>query len=270
MTASTAVPPTPAGLSRAIGRFPYRLQMAGGWIDQPFVSERNPEPPGSMVVVSMQPTVKYMERSGMATGTRVVAQRLWGDEVPSDRSPDELVRELYAVENEGRQDPSGSQDMCGLVYRGVSRLDYDASVEGGWFPSHVESTSDPKVVTWLEQVLHLVPVGGRPDGYNPLGEKHLDPAWIARLSASGRACYEAIVAMDVKALGESLNECARAWDAILPQVYVHPAIKADLHGLLTGYAASYAGAMYSGCGGGYIIVASDDPPAGSARISVRA
>ncbi|GEM_PF-6845641 len=31
---------------------PYRLALAGGWIDQPFVSERNPEPPGSMVVIS--------------------------------------------------------------------------------------------------------------------------------------------------------------------------------------------------------------------------
>ncbi len=27
--------------------------MAGGWIDQPFVSTLNPEPPGSMVVVSL-------------------------------------------------------------------------------------------------------------------------------------------------------------------------------------------------------------------------
>jgi len=269
MTASTAAPSTPAGLSRAIGRFPYRLQMAGGWIDQPFVSERNPEPPGSMVVVSMHPTVKYMERSGMATGTRVVAQRLWGHEVPTDRSPDELVRELYAAENDGREHPSGSQDMCGLIYPGVSRLDYDASVEGGWFPSRVESISDPEVAAWLERVIHLVPVGGRPDGYDPLGERRLDPAWVARLGASGRACFDAIVAMDLAALGESLNECSRAWDAILPQIYEHPAIKADLRGLLAGYTAEYPGAMYSGCGGGYLIVASGEAPPGSARISVR-
>lgn len=273
MTASTAATSTAKSssttLGGAIGRLPYRLQMAGGWIDQPFVSERNPEPPGSMVVVSMHPTVRYMERSGMATGTRVVAQELWGDELPSDRSPDELVRELYAVENDGRADPSGSQDMCGLIYPGISRLDYDASVEGGWFPSHVDSTTDPEVVAWLEQVIHLVPVGGRPDGYNPLGEKHLEPAWIARLSASGEACYDAIVARDLAALGASLNECSLAWGAILPQVFVHPAIKTDLRGLLAGYASEYPGAMYSGCGGGYVIVASGEPPPGSARISVR-
>ena len=269
MTASTENPATPASLRGAIGSFPYRLQMAGGWIDQPFVSEANPEPPGSMVVVSMLPTVKYMERSGMATGTRRVAQQLWDDAVPTDRSAEELVRELYRVENEGLDDPSGSQDMCGLIYPGISRLDYDSSVEGGWFPSHVESTSDPEAVAWLEQVIHLIPVGGRPDGYNPLGIKNLEPQWVARLGACGRDCYEAIVAMDLAALGGSLNENSRAWQAILPQVYEHPAIKADLWGLLTGYMADYPGAMYSGCGGGYVIVASDEPPAGSARISVR-
>ena len=118
--------------------------MAGGWIDQPFVSSLNPEPPGSMVVVSLQPTVRFMDRCGMATGTRVAAQALWGDALPADRPPASLVRELYAAENADRDEPSGSQDMCGLVYPGISRLDYDASVDGGWFPAHVESTTRPR------------------------------------------------------------------------------------------------------------------------------
>ena len=30
-------------ITDAIGDFPYRIQMAGGWIDQPFVSQLNPE-----------------------------------------------------------------------------------------------------------------------------------------------------------------------------------------------------------------------------------
>lgn len=244
--------------------------MAGGWIDQPFVSKVHPEPPGSMVVVSLRPTVKYMERSGMATGTRRVARELWGDELPNGRDRAELVRELYAAENEGLAEPSGSQDMCGLIYPGISRLDYDASVEGGWFPSHIESTTDPDVVAWLESVIHLVPIGGRPDGYNPLITKNLEPAWIKRLGDSGGACYDAILAMDLAALGASLNETSRAWRAILPDIYEHETISGDLWGLLSGYMAAYPGAMQSGCGGGYVIVASAEAPAGSARISVRA
>jgi hypothetical protein len=222
-----------------------------------------------MVVVSLQPVVRYMDRCGMATGTRVAAQALWGNAFPVDRTPASLVRELYAVENANLAEPSGSQDMCGLIYPGISRLDYDASIDGGWFPSHVESTSDPDVIAWLERVIHLVPVMQRPPGYGPLGVKHLDPAWIARLGASGRACYDAIVAMDLRALGESLNECTRAWDAILPQVYAHPTISIDLLGLVGAYAAEHPGAMLSGCGGGYVIVASETPPAGSSRVVVR-
>jgi len=260
----------PTGIATAIGGLPYRLQLAGGWIDQPFLSAHNPEPPGSMVVVSLQPLTRYMDRCGMATGTRVVAQKLWGGTLPADRSPASLVRELYAAENADRDEPSGSQDMCGLVYRGISRLDYDIDVDGGWFPATVTSTSDPEVVAWLERVLHLVPVMQRPPGYGPLGIKRLDPGWIARLSASGRACYDAIVGMDLGALGESFNECSRAWDAILPQVFVHPTISMDLRGLLAAHAADAAGAMMSGCGGGYVIVASETPPPGSFRVVVRA
>ncbi len=267
--APSGTSPTVPGLHGVIGSLPYRLQMAGGWIDQPFVSRLNPEPPGSMVVVSLRPTIRYMDRCGMATGTRVAAHALWGDSLPADRTPGSLVRELYATENADRDEPSGSQDMCGLVYPGISRLDYDAAVDGGWFPAHVESTSEPAVVAWLERVIHLVPVGQRPIGYGPLGVKRLDPGWIERLGASGRACYDAIVAMDLAALGESLNECSRAWDAILPQVFEHPTITIDLRGLLAAYAADYPGAMYSGCGGGYLVVASEDAPPGSSRVSVR-
>ena len=48
-----------------------------------------------------EPTVRYMDRCGMATGTRAGGQRLWGDALPADRRPADLVRELYAAENAG-------------------------------------------------------------------------------------------------------------------------------------------------------------------------
>jgi hypothetical protein len=35
-------------VTEVIGAIPNRLQTAGGWIDQPFVSRLNPRPPGSM------------------------------------------------------------------------------------------------------------------------------------------------------------------------------------------------------------------------------
>ena len=42
-------------MQQLIGNIPHRLALAGGWIDQPFVSRLNPAPPGSMVVVSLEP-----------------------------------------------------------------------------------------------------------------------------------------------------------------------------------------------------------------------
>jgi len=255
-------------VGRVIGGIPYRLALAGGWIDQPFVSRRNPRPPGSMVVVGVNPTFRFMERSGLATGTREVANKLWNGRLPR-RSPAALVRELYHAENNGRANPSGSQDMIGLVYPGINRLDYDYSANGGVFPSHVEPLNNLRVARWLEKIIHLLPVGTRPDGYSPLGKKNLDPKWISRLGYSGRDCFDAIRNLDTAALGASFNECMKCWEAILPATVRHPAIKTDLVGLLRAYQSCYPGAMYSGCGGGYLLVASDTPVPGAFHVSVR-
>jgi hypothetical protein len=251
-----------------IGAIPHRLALAGGWIDQPFLSAHNPEPPGSMVVVSLEPDRWFMDRAGIAGGTRKIARALWADALPP-RPKEELVRELYAAENDGRAEPSGSQDMIGLVYPGVSRLDYDIAREGGRFPAHIESCCDPGVARWLEGVLQMVPVSQRPEGYNPLGVKNLDPRWIARLSAAGRACYDSIVGRDVDALGESMNECMRCWAALLPHVVSHPTLRVDLGAVLAAYQADYPGAMYSGCGGGYLLLASERDVPGAFRVKVR-
>lgn len=251
-----------------LGRIPYRLALAGGWIDQPFISRLNPEPPGSMVVVSLRPTHWYMERSGMATGTRRVARALWGDAIPGG-DPAAQVRTLYEAENRNLPDPSGSQDMVGLIYGGVSRLDYDARVGGGVFPAHIESCRDREVARWLERVLHLLPVGPRPEGYHPLEEMNPDPAWVARLGRTGRACYDAIRARDAAALGASMNACMECWERLLPGTIRHPTIRIDLKAILGHYQARSLGAMFSGCGGGYLAIVSEDPVPGAARVSVR-
>ena len=259
---------TPTNLAGVIGRIPYRMAFAGGWIDQPFVSRRNPAPPGAMVVVGLEPEFRFMDRAGMATGTRTVATKLWRGRLP-DRDPAALVEALYAAENKGKAEPSGSQDMIGLIYPGVNRLDFDARHAGGVFPKHIESNNDPRVARWLERVIHMVPVAPRPPGYNPLGEKHLDRAWIRRLGQSGKDCFDAIVSRDVRALGASMNECMRCWEKILPHTVRHATLTVDLAALLRCYQARYPGAMYSGCGGGYLYVVSETPVPGAFKIKVR-
>ena len=194
--------------------------------------------------------------------------KLWHGRLPK-RPLDDLVRELYEAENHGKAEPSGSQDMIGLIYPGVNRLDYDYRVRGGVFTSHIESCNQPKVARWLSRVLHLVAVEPRPDGYSPLGVKHLDPKWVARLGQSGRDCYDAILRMDATALGASLNLNMKCWETLLPHVVRHPRLRVELLPLLQAYQRQYLGAMYSGCGGGYLIVVSNEPVPGAFKVNVR-
>jgi hypothetical protein len=255
-------------ITDVIGEIPYRMAFAGGWIDQPFVSQHNPTPPGSMVVVGLEPTFWYMERAGMSTGTRKVALKLWDGRLP-DRDPKELVKELYEEENRGKPEPSGSQDMIGLIYPGVNRLDFDFDHEGGIFPKHIESNNDPEVARWLEDVIHMVPIAPRPAGYNPLGVKNLDTEWVRRLGQTGKDCYDAILKMDVQGLADSMNECMQCWEIILPATVRHSTVETDLLGILKHYQTQYAGAMYSGCGGGYVYVVSETPVPGAIQVKVR-
>jgi hypothetical protein len=260
--------PATSPVAKILGTLPNRLQLAGGWIDQPFVSQHNPKPPGSMVVVQIEPDFRPMDRSGIASGTRAVAMKMWKDKLPN-RPPEDLVSELYEAENKGKSEPSGSQDMIGLVYPGVNRLDYDHKIHGGVFPAHIESCNSSKVAHWLETVLHLLPVEPRPDGYNPLGLKNLEPKWVARLGQSGKDCFEAIVKMDAPALGASLNLNMKCWETLLPNTVRHPLIRLNLMALLKAYQRQYLGAMFSGCGGGYLMVVSKEPVPGAFKVNIR-
>jgi hypothetical protein len=59
------------------------------------------------------------------------------------------------------------------------------------------------------------------------------------------------------------------WEKILPQTVRHPSITVDLMALLDYYQNRYAGAMYSGCGGGYLYVVSSEPVPGGFQVNIR-
>jgi len=259
---------TGSEITEVTGNFPYRIALAGGWIDQPFVSRFNPSPPGSMVVVSIVPQYRFMDRAGFASSTRKVAADLWREGLPHG-DPSELVKNLYQAENNGKADPSGSQDMIGMIYPGINRLDYDFQHEGGIFPVKLESCCDPETARWLESVLHLIPVCQRPHGYNPLGIKNLVPEWIQRLGQTGKDCYRSILKNDLPGLGQSMNDCMECWETILPNTVRHTTIQIDLIGIMRYYQDYFPGAMYSGCGGGYLIVASENEVPGSFQVKIR-
>jgi cytidyltransferase-like protein len=239
-------------------RFPYRLCLAGGWIDQPWVSEIHP---GSVVVAQIWPAMDFNDRSGLATSSRNVGIRLWGDRYP-DGDCEKNAKLLFGAENPpGTKYISGSQDHIGLLYPGINRLYYN----GGYWPETIDSTVDAQICDWLSQVLHLVPLEPRPFGYDPLREMHLEKLFIKELGEAGELCWQSILKKDIIGLGIGLTNTFLAWKKILP--YTVP--KWVMNEMVTKYFPNYPGAITSGSGGGYVIVASEKPIEGAIKIKVR-
>jgi len=239
-------------------RFPYRLCLAGGWIDQPWVSEIHP---GSVVVAQIWPTIDFNNRSGLATSSRNVGIELWGDRYP-DGDYERNARLLFGAENPpGKKYVSGSQDHIGLLYPGISQLFYN----GGYWPERIESTTDKDICDWLSDVLHLVPLEPRPGGYDPLKIMHLEKELIRELGEAGDICWEAILRKDIIGLGKALTTTLLSWRKILP-VTVPDWVMKEME---TKYFPNFTGAITSGSGGGYVIVASEKKVEGAIKIRVR-
>ena len=239
-------------------RFPYRLCLAGGWIDQPWVSEICP---GSVVVAQIWPTMDFNDRSGLATSSRKVGIQIWGDRYPAG-DHEQNAKLLFGAENPpGKKYVSGSQDHIGLLYPGVNRLYYN----GGYWPERIESTTEKEICDWLSDVLHMVPLEPRPDGYDPLKEMHLEKRFIRELGEAGELCWESILKKDIHGLGKALTDTLLSWKKILPLV-VPDWVMQEME---TKYFSNYPGAITSGSGGGYIIVVSEKEIEGSFKIKVR-
>ena len=239
-------------------KFPYRLCLAGGWIDQPWVSKLHP---GSVVVAQIWPTMEFNDRSGLATSSRKTGIQIWGDKYP-DGDHELNAKLLFGAENPpGKMYISGSQDHIGLLFPGINRLFYS----GGYWPQRIESTTSPEICDWLSDVLHLVPLTPRPEGYDPLKIVHLEKPLVRELGEAGDACWESILRKDVDGLGKSLTKTLVSWKKILPLTVPDLVMKE----LETKYFTEYPGAITSGSGGGYIIVASDKEVQGAIKIRVR-
>ncbi len=246
-----------SGTKKAM-RFPFRLCLAGGWIDQPWVSKIYP---GSVVVTQIWPTMDFNGRSGLATSSRDFGIKIWGDRYP-DGDPVENAKILFGAENPpGKKYVSGSQDHLGLLLPGVNRLYYN----GGFWPGKIESNTNKDICDWLSDVIHLVKLKPRPDGYDPLKEMHLEKPFIRELGEAGDRCWESILKKDVNGLGKAMTDTLILWKKILPLTVPDIILKE----METKYFNNYPGAVTSGAGGGYIVVASEKEIKGAIKIKVR-
>ena len=252
------LPPRSSSGTKKEMKFPYRVCIAGGWIDQPWVSVINP---GAVVVAQLWPEIDFNDRSGMATSSRKVAIELWDGKIPEGDSV-RNAQLLFGAENPPYSEYiSGSQDQIGLLVPGISRLFYN----GGYWPEKIDNSIDADKCKWLSSVLKLIQLEPRPVGYNPIAVKNLKKLFVKELGDAGELCWESIMKKDVIGLGRSMTQSFLAWKKILPNTVPDWLMKE----METKYFPVYPGAISSGSGGGYIVVASEKKIEGSIGINVR-
>jgi cytidyltransferase-like protein len=243
---------------RRVETMPYRIDLAGGWLDQPFVSQLYP---GPVLTISLEPTITFNERSGMATSTRNHALDLWGPRLPAG-DPEKLARILFAYDNPpGTEQISGSQDAIGIVMPGLNRALY----EGEYWPACIDSVQDEATLHFIEQTLYLVPLGPREAGYNPLAERNITRGGAKALADAAESCWQAINTHDRAAFGETVRGSFEAQVAMFPDMANHL-----VYDLIDRYRDQALGWKLSGAGGGgYLILVADKPIERAVRIHIR-
>lgn len=191
-------------------RIPYRIDLAGTWIDQPYVSEHGA---GWAITASIEPDIEFMERGGMATSTRNAARKIWPYELP-DYNEEMMARLLFCLENdpENKGHVSGAQDAIGICVSGVSRHFYD----GHFWPSKIETVRDERVLSWLEDHLVLVPMFPRRNGCSVVEGKCVSPEKVERLTRAADRCWTSLLAMDLEGFSEAFRDSFEAQLSMFP------------------------------------------------------
>ncbi|MDF1513096.1 MAG: adenylyltransferase/cytidyltransferase family protein [Anaerolineae bacterium] len=243
---------------RSIELMPYRIDLAGGWLDQPYVSKYHP---GSVITLSIEPTVDFNERSGMATSTRVKALDLWGSRLPAG-DPEKLAYVLFCYDNPpGTKIISGSQDAIGIVMPGLNKAYY----EGQYWPSRIDKVRDKETMLFIEQSLYLIPLGPREPKYSVLDNTDITAEKAKALAEAAEACWDAILARDLEGFGRYMRAGFEGQIAMFPNMF-----NETIGSLIEKYRGQALGWKISGAGGGgYLILVSAEPVEDGFQILVR-
>jgi cytidyltransferase-like protein len=237
---------------------PYRIELAGGWLDQPYVSKYYP---GPVVTLSIEPTLEFNDRSGMAGSTRRHMREIWGDKLPPG-DYEKLAKILFAYDNPpGTKIISGSQDSIGLVFPGLAYAYYD----NDYWPQYIEHHLEERLLTFLENALYLVPLGPRYEDFDVLADTHINQENAKNLADATERNWQAILDQDIGKFGASLREMFEAQVAMFPVMLNERVVS-----VIDRYRESALGWKLTGAGGGgYLVVASDKPISHAMRIIAR-
>lgn len=239
---------------------PYRIDLAGTWIDQPYVSEHYP---GWAITISIEPTQEFMERGGLSTSTRNAARKIWPYELPN-YNEEMLARLLFCFENdpENHGHISGAQDAIGICMSGLARHYYNNQ----YWPHKIESVHDEKILSWLEKHICLVPMFPRRPNVNILEGKNITRDKVKALADAAERCWDAILARDLDAFAKAYTDSFNAQVAMFPAM-MQPGVEEYIERCKA--AGAMAWKMCGAGGGGHLAIVVDKVPEFAVPIRIR-
>ena len=253
------------GLKQSASQLPTRLDLAGTWIDQPYVSCHAP---GWALTISLEPTFDIRERCGLSTSTRNTIKRVWPYQLPN-MDPEMLARLVFCLENDPERSDgivSGAQDAIGICVPGLARHYYN----GSYWPEKIEYTQDPTLLQWLEDHLCMIPMFPRRPGCSVVEGKDITPEKVRALAAAADRCWTAIQQMDLEAFASAYKASFEAQVAMFPAM-IQPGVQdyIDRYSAMPGV---MAWKMPGAGGGGYLALVCRDRdsfPEGAISLSIR-
>lgn len=238
---------------------PYRIDLAGTWIDQPYVSKYSP---GWAITASIEPTIEFNERSGMATSTRKKAIELWNSQLPME-NPEKLAKILFRYDNNpGTKDVSGSQDSIGITMPGINRFFYD---KGEYWPSKFETISDLETIKWLEDRIYMVMLWPRPADFVVLENTNITSEHVFALTEAAETAWIGLKSMNMHSFSKGFADSFAAQIAMFPKM-----MNSRIADVIDSYRNLASAWKLSGAGGGgYLIMVSEKEIPNAIRIKIR-
>lgn len=209
-------------LKKSRSAIPTRLDLAGTWIDQPYVSCYAP---GWALTISLEPNFEIRERCGLSTSTRNVIKRIWPYQLPN-MDPEVLARLVFCFENHPEREDgiiSGAQDSIGICVPGLCRHYYD----NHFWPEKIETCHEEDILCWLEEHLCMIPMFPRRPGCSVVEDKDITLEKVQHLAKAADDCWDAIMRKDLSGFASAFRASFEAQVAMFPGM-VNPTIVGDV------------------------------------------
>lgn len=208
--------------SEQVAGIPTRLDLAGTWIDQPYVSQFHP---GWALTISLEPTFEIRDRCGLSTSTRNMIQKIWPLKLPK-MDPEMLARLVFCFENNPEKEGdhiSGAQDSVGICVPGLARHYYDRN----FWPLKIENTVDEMTLRFLESHIVLIPLEPRRKGCSVVEGKDITSEKVRALAQAADNCWDAILRHDLDSFATAYRASFDAQTAMFPGM-INPTVDGRL------------------------------------------